>query len=36
MPMTPRERVLATLAHETPDRVAIVSAITGRSLPDHR
>ena len=24
MPMTPRERVLATLAHETPDRVPIV------------
>ena len=39
MPMTPRERVLATLAHETPDRVPIVlgpSNATGIKMVTYR
>lgn len=39
MPMTPRERVLATLAHETPDRVPIVlgpSNATGIKMSTYR
>ncbi len=39
MPMTPRERVLATLAHETPDRVPIVlgpSNATGIKMATYR
>jgi uroporphyrinogen decarboxylase len=39
MPMTPRERVLATLAHDTPDRVPIVlgpSNATGIKMVTYR
>jgi uroporphyrinogen decarboxylase len=39
MPMTPRERVLATLAHEVPDRVPIVlgpSNATGIKMTTYR
>lgn len=39
MPMTPRERVLAALAHEEPDRVPIIlgtSNTTGMKMPVYR
>ena len=39
MPMTPRERVLSTLAHDTPDRVPIVlgpSNATGIKMVTYR
>jgi len=39
MPMTPRERVLATLAHEEPDRVPIVLGVsnaTGLKMKPYR
>lgn len=39
MPLTPRERVLATLAHEEPDRVPIVIGVsnaTGIKMPTYQ